>query len=237
MRRPIGPGSQETSGPPRRESRTVERIRDGATTWDSILSYRGELVYPIVFTEGGREYPGQRLVTFGAYPYVTPWQGALAVVDNADRTVEVRGLDGVLQRSIRFSLPLRPVTTSMHDSVLARDARSLERSNMPPAMKARYLQESREQRFADSVAPYDRILASGDGRLWLRLNETPVDSATTWYALKADGALERRLLLPHGWLLFDSSGERIVIRRLDDDGLGYLELRPMRRLADSTSGH
>lgn len=223
--RSFDPSSRETSGPPRRHLRPIVRLAPGATEWDTVMTIRGELSYPTTFSEGGQTFPGERMVTMGAFPYYIVWGDVLVTVDNADRTIELRAFDGTLQRSIRFATPLRPLTQDIRDSALARDERQMAQFQAPEALKAQFLEQSRNQVFADSVAPYDRIMVSRDRRLWLRLNETPADSTTIWHGHDGDGRLAVRLELPRGWMLFDSDGDRMLVRRIDDLGLGYLEIR------------
>lgn len=225
--RSFDPSNRETSGPPRRNARPIVRLAPGAASWDTVMTIRGELVYPMTFTEGGQSYPGERMVTMGAFPHHAVWGDALVTVDNGDRTIELRDFDGTLRRSIRFAVPLRPLTQEIRDSALARDARQMEEFQAPEAIKAQFLEQSRNQVFADSVAPYDRIFVSRDEGLWLRLNETPADSTTVWHGHDKDGRLAVRLELPRGWALLDVDGVRILVRRSDDLGLGYLEIRRM----------
>lgn len=223
--------STERSGPPRREPEQVLRMLPGSATWDTVLVSRGVLYYPTVGQEGGEEFPSSRMVTFGSYPVRAVWGENLVLVDNSDWGVAVHGVDGGLRRLIRLDLSMRPVSDAMRDSVYVREERQLEQfgAGAPPAMKEQFLAQSRAQQFADSVAPYDRILTTRDGLLWLRINEMPVDTSTQWMGFGRDGQLTRRLHLPKGWMLLDADGERILIRRTDDDDIGYLEIRPLER--------
>jgi hypothetical protein len=223
----------ERSGPASRLLQQITRLPAGATTWDTLMASPGELSYPTVFSEGGQEYPSRNHVTFGTYPYRAVWGDRLVLVDNTNWAIGLHGLDGALQREIRLHIPRRPVDAALRDSAYARDARQIERfgAQMPPAMREQALNQSRAQQFADSVAPYDRILTTRDGLLWMRINETPVDTTTTWLGFSSEGRLTRRLELPKRWMLLDADGEQTLLRRLDDDDIGYLEIRPMERIA------
>jgi hypothetical protein len=223
----------DRSGPQRRDPEQVVVLRPGTTSWDTVLTSRGFQLYPMVAREGNQEFPTVNMVTFGEFPYRAVWGGGLVLVDNSDWSIALHDLDGAVHRLIRLDLPRRPVTDAMRDSVFARDERQLEQFNaqIPQAMKDQFLEASRAQQFADSVAPYDRIITTRDGLLWMRINEMPVDTSTQWLAFSPEGVLSRRLQLPKRWMLLDADGDRILIRRLDDDDIGYLEVRPLERMS------
>ncbi len=217
----------ERSGPPSREPRYLIRSRPGSGAWDTVVVAEGELAYPTVFSEGGQEFPSRRFVTFGPSPLQTVWGDRLVVVNNGDWTIREHDLDGALVRSTRFALPLRAATQEMKDSVNARENRQLDQMQVPEAMRNQLVAMALSTVFADSVAPYDRVLVARDGDLWIRQNEVPVDTSTTWMQLGRDGRLARRLVLPRDWALLDVDGDRALVRRTDDLDLGYLEVRPI----------
>jgi hypothetical protein len=194
-----------------------------------VLTSVAEMAYPTVYKEGTHEVPMRRPFTFGAVPLHGIWGGRIVVADNGSWRIDSHGPDGALVRSTRFALPLRPVTQAMRDSVFAREERQIpENVAVPQAILDQFLEMSRGQQFADSVAPYDRIFVARDGDLWIRQNEMPVDTATTWMRIGRNGQLAARLQLPRGWALLDADQARVLIRRTDDLDLGYLEILPIR---------
>lgn len=203
--------------------------REATNQWDTLLGYRGPLMYPERGNEGGEDYPAQRFVTFGPSPLIAIWRGRIAVVDNSDWTIAVHDPDGALRIRTLAAWPLRPVTPAMREAQVAADLANLARWNAPPQAKALWVTQAREQRFADSVAPYDRMMAARDGALWLRLNITPLDTLEQeWLGFGRDGQLVRRLVLPAPIRLLDIDRDRVLVRRTDNDGIGYIELRRLK---------
>jgi hypothetical protein len=216
----------ETSGPARRPPLHFVRRAAGATTWDTVVVTDGELAYPMMYNEGGHAFPMLRPVTFGAIPLQTVWGDRIVVVNNGDWTIQEYDFDGTPVRIVRFAMPLRASTQAMRDSIFARELRQMEQlREVPQGLKDQFVEMSRSQQFADSIAPYDRVLVARDGELWLRVNEMPVDTTTTWMRIGRDGRLAGRLSLPRGWMLLDADGDRALVRRTDELDLGYLEVR------------
>lgn len=227
VHRNMRPGT-ERSGPATREALVIVRRVRGGATWDTAFTVAGELAYPMMMSEGGVEFPTRRPVTFGPVPMQAVWQGQVINIDNGDWTVAIHDSAGTLTRSIRIAQPLRPVTQTIRDSVVAREEQQVMTSQIPPQFREQFLSLVRSQQFAEQVAPYDRVRVTRDGALYLRLNVTPVDTTTTWYRFDGTGRLIHRLTLPRDWMLFDVDDDRALIRRTDDDGLGYLEIRPIQ---------
>ena len=101
---------------------------------------------------------------------------------------------------------------------------------LPEPTAARWRQLAEQQRFADSVAPYDRVLNGRDGTLWLRITVTPIDTTREWLGFSAEGRLERRITLPNGWGMLAVDRDRVLVRRTDADDIGYLDIRPLERI-------
>lgn len=181
----------------------------------------------LIHAEKGREarlYP-----QFGAFPVQSIWNGDLVTAENSDWTLLVTASSGALKRIVRLDTPRRPVTVALRDSTRARALRMVERTKgrMPPEWVAGRPKDIEAMRFADSIAPYDRMVTATDGGLWVRHNELDGDTAFVWFGLERDGHLRWRLTLPSGWRLLSSRGDRVLVLRTDDDGLGYLEVRQM----------
>lgn len=215
------------SGPADREPHVMVRWAPDGTGWDTVVVGEGELAEPAVFSEGGQEYPGRRTVRFGPSPLQAVWGDRLMVVNNGDWTLREYGFDGSLVREVRFALPFRLTTQEMKDSVAAREKRQMDAMQIPEALRSQMVAMITTTTYVDSIAPYDRVLVSRDGDFWIRQNEMPVDTATTWMRIGRDGRLMSTLALPRGWNLLDVEEGRALIRRTDDLDLGYLEVRPI----------
>lgn len=219
----------EMSGPSRRDTLPLLRYDAVAARWDTVALMRDMEMYPVRGHEGGRDFPAMRGVSLGPTPLHAVQGNEVLVVDNAGWGLELHDRNG-LRRSIRLGDPLRPVTQEMRDSVIAEELRSAMEHPVPEPMATRWRQLTEEQRFADSVAPYDRVLNGRDGRLWLRINVTPIDTTRDWLGFSAQGRLERRILLPDGWGLLAVDHDRVLVRRTDADDIGYLDVRPLERI-------
>ena len=225
----------EFDGPSRRDPVWLMRHRRGSVIWDTLRSFQGELWYPVRGNEGGKDVPAVGFVEFGPFPISTMWQDKIALIENSERSITVIDpSSGRVERLIRMEGPLRPVTSAMRDSSTSAAGHALDQLELPPAAMERMRTNLDQRRFADSVAPYDRVITGRGGRLWLREYLTVTDKESNWLAFDSTGRLAERLILPTTSTLLASDGDRVLIKRVDpDNNLGYLELR--RIAPDSAS--
>ena len=91
--------------------------------------------------------------------------------------LEVRDATGKITRMIVLHEPRRPVTAALRDSVRVRDLRQIAMmQGADEQMKATVRASLEQERFADSVAPYDDALEGRDGSLWVSATALPTDS-------------------------------------------------------------
>lgn len=204
-------------------------LRVGPTGTDTLASWRGMLWYPVASVEGGAPFVGYDKVEFGADPFAVV-SGVELVIGTGDGwAFDVRDSSGVLRRQIRLHESREPVTVAMHDSVLAARRRALEQWRAPDAAMSAARARLDQIRFADSVTWYQGALADRDGSLWIAESLVPTSNVRRYAVFDSLGSLTRRVEMPARYLVLAADGERVLVRRLDPNGVGHVDL--MRLLA------
>lgn len=156
--------------------------------------------------------------------------GSLIVSGGGDRyVVDLRSRDGAIVARIAADRPRRAVTAPMREAVIARALAMFEGARserMVDAEESRRL--AREAPFADSLPPYDAILASRDGTVWIVDAIAPTDTAWSATAFRADGAIVGRLHAASRGRPMAFEGDRVAVRSEDADGIVTVRVHRVR---------
>jgi hypothetical protein len=112
----------------------------------------------------------------------------------------------------------------MRDSVRIRQRAVIDEWKAPAAAKVAPMAAIEKLRFADSVAWYEDATAANDGALWVAETVVPTDNTRRYAVFDSTGTLIRRVAMPARYRLLAADGDRALVRRLDPDGIGYIDL-------------
>jgi hypothetical protein len=219
-RAPILPKS--VSEPVQRTAEYLVRI--DASRRDTLATWPGMEWYPVAGNEGGTHFIGYDQPYFGKSSLVELWGDQLVIGTNDGWVLDVRDTTGALRRRIVLHESAQPVTELMRDSVRTQQRARIEEWNAPAAAKVAPLAAINTLRFADSVAWYQAAHAANDGALWVAETVVPTENTRHYAVFDASGRLTRRVMMPARYRLLAADGDRVLVRRLDPDGIGYIDL-------------
>lgn len=214
---------------PKSASEPVQRaaeylVRIDASGRDTLATWPGMEWYPVAGNEGGTHFIGYDQPEFGKSSMVELWGAQLVIGTNDGWVLDVRDTTGALRRRIVLHETAQAVTEQMHDSVRTRQRTRIEEWNAPAAAKLAAMASIATLRFADSVASYEAVIAANDGSLWVAETVVPTENARHYAVFDSSGRLTRRVMMPARFRLLAADGDRVLVRRLDPDGVGYIDL-------------
>jgi len=216
-----GPESHE-DGVIVRSPEVVERIAPEGTGIDTLFTLPGAETYGIAGGIRGRRFAVRPMILVNDSGFV---------VSEGERW-ELRWLDrqGKVNRIVRLDRPRRLVTEAMRVAQLDADHARIDALPAGGFAGIRRMAalDFENPRFPDSLPPFDETLADGAGRIWMREGASPVDSVQHWLVFGSEG-LERILAISTSLQLLAVGDQLVLVRREDDDGVGYLELRGAKR--------
>ena len=231
--RPVHPGAvlavSRAPIQPKSASEPVQRsaeylVRIDTTGRDTLATWQGMEWYPAAAKEGGNTFVAYDQLYFGKSIVVELWGDQLVIGTNDGWVLDVRDTTGTLRRRIELHEAAKPVTDAMRDSVRHAQRMRIDEWKAPAAAKAAPLAAIAALRFADSVAWYQEAIAASDGALWVAETVVPTDNARCYAVFDASGRLIRRVMMPARYRLLAADGDRVLVRRLDPDGIGYIDL-------------
>ncbi len=181
-------------------------VRITATGSDTLASWPGLDWYPIKAGDSTAGLLGYRDVEFGRKTIVKLWGNRLVVGTNQGWAFDVHDSTGVLRMRVALAEPARLVTEAMRDSIKARQRAAVG------------------SRFADSVAHYEDVIGAADGALWVAETVVPTENVRRFAVFNTAGHLTRRVEMPARYRLLAADGDRVLVRRLDQNGVAYLDL-------------
>ncbi len=226
-------GSRSDPGPIHRDHMLLVRLHPHGKI-DTVASHRlGEQYANSPSAGGDTKNSGPEYYEFGKESSATPWQNMIVVAESNGRTFEVRNAAGVLVRRVVLHEGSRPVIGEMRDSTRARELRRAFSNHTRPAndpIIANWIARIKRMQFADSLPPYEDFIAGRDGRLWVGEYVGPLDSLRYYAVFSEAGKLAGRLAVPVKQRLLAADTDRVVLRQLDADGVGHLEVRRLGSL-------
>jgi hypothetical protein len=127
--------------------------------------------------------------------------------------------------------PRRAVTVPLKDSIKARDLRQIaSMQGADEQMKAQVRASLDQERFADSVAPFEDAIEARDGSLWMAETTLPTDSLRRYSVFDKDGHLTRRVQLPARNRVLAADSDLVLVRRVDAGNVSYFDLARITRL-------
>ncbi|MEO5799296.1 MAG: hypothetical protein ABIZ70_13470 [Gemmatimonadales bacterium] len=174
---------------------------------DTLATWQGLEWYPVAGNEGDKTFVAYDQREFGKNTVVRAWGHRVAVGSNDGWMFEVRDSTGVLRQRVVLHEAARLVTETMKDSV-----------------KAHLRANVGKVHFADTVAAYSDAIAAGDGSLWVAETVIPTENVRRFAVFSAEGRLTRRVEMPARFTLLAADDDRVLVRRLDQHGVGYIDL-------------
>lgn len=191
---------------------------------DTLATWQGLEWYPVQGKEGGQSFVAYDQREFGRHAVVRVWGHRIVVGTNDGWAFDVRDSTGTVRlRVMLHETPLR-TTETMRDSARARMRTQLDGWSGSEADKANLVANINAVRFADTVASYSDVLAAGDSALWVAETVVPTENVRRYAVFDAGGRLIRRVEMPARYRLLAADGDRVLVRRLDPNGVGYVDL-------------
>jgi len=164
-------------------------------------------------------------VLFGYRTYAVIADDQLIVADTETDSISVHGRGG----ERLFSLEMPGEGTRVTDA-LVEEALAAARSRDEGSLRVRLGFPAAEREYVPNevVPSIDRILVDSDERLWVRSYRLPGDEVqrwTVWRGIDRLFAVE----MPTDWLLFDASGDLVLLRHTDELGVHSAAVRRMER--------
>ncbi len=169
---------------------------------------------------------------WSAVPKYAVWNGVAAVADNRSREIRRYRSDGSLDLVFRIAAPLRPVADDIWQRLEEQAGRTWDSASVAQRQgigRSEAVKVVRQQRVADSVAPYGQLVPSIEGG-WLIATEQglPLDSVIGAIAIDRDGRLVGRVEWSIDRKLMAIGEDRIVFQVTDDDGFTLLRVHRIR---------
>lgn len=156
---------------------------------------------------------------------VAVWDTLIVTGSGDGYRLDLRNANGRVLQTLSVAVPRRVVSTAMRQDLIDTRLRQMAEYREPP----RDLNESqrlvREAPFADSLPPYHAIFVSPDQTLWVVDGLTPADTAWHATAFRRDGAIVGRLRGVGTSRPVAFGNDRVLVRRIDADGVVALEAR------------
>jgi hypothetical protein len=209
-----------------RSTQYLVRLRpDGI---DTLASWPGTEWFALSSGQGREKSITTQPVRFGRTTIVRPWDDDIVVGTGDGWVLQLRDSVGALQKEIVLHESPRPVTEALRDSVTANDLRQIEGlRGADDQMKALAREAVNDQRFADSVAPYEDAFAGRRGTFWVAETTLPTDSLRNYAIFGADGHLTGRLQVPASVRVLAADSMRVLTRRVSADGSTFVDLAPL----------
>lgn len=158
---------RETSGPVRRDSFVLVVIGADGTGLDSLVVLPGAEMYPAVGYEGGHEFPTIKSLEFGRETVTVTDGERIFVGSNEPMGIRVFDPSGRLLRAIRSATPPEPVTEEHRKRRAEENVAHLSRQRASEQIKAEWIKNAENARYAKVFPQYERLLVGTDGSLWL----------------------------------------------------------------------
>ena len=215
--------------PPFPSSTTISRnaeylVRFDTIRTDTLTKWLGTEWYAPASNDLGASVWTWSGVEFGRTTVVDLWGNQVVVGTNDSWTLDVRDSTGALRRRIVLHEAAQPVTEAMRDSVRSSRRALIHDWKAPAETKAASMADVDNLLFAHSVAWYQEVIAASDGALWVAETVVPTDNARRYAVFDSSGRLIRRVMMPARYRLVAADGDRVLVRRRDPDGIGYLDL-------------
>lgn len=219
-RAPILP--RTASEPTQRSAEFLVRVDSAGP--DTLATWNGLEWYPVAGNEGGQTFVGYDQREFGKATVIRVWGSRIVVGTNDGWAFDVRDTTGALRQRVVLHESPRLVTDAMKDSIRVRLRADIEGWKAGPSEKANAIANIAKIRFADTVAAYSDAIAAADGSLWVAETVVPTENVRRYAVFTAAGQLARRVEMPARFRLLAADGDRVLVRRLDQEGLGYIDL-------------
>jgi len=145
--------------------------------------------------------------------------------------VERRAETGDVQVRIIVDVPRRPVTDSMRNALIDIELMRLApgRQQMVDIDESR--RQAREAPFADSLPPYQGMVAVSGGWLWMTDGQAPGDTAWSATAFTKDGDIAARLTVAGDGIPIWYDDAHVMVRQTDDIGLVRFAVYRLKKTA------
>ncbi|MBA2293219.1 MAG: hypothetical protein H0W15_12275 [Gemmatimonadales bacterium] len=167
----------------------------------------------------GARRPSLVGLRYGRRPSVAPWGGGVAIGAGIDGyTIERFALSGTVEARLVVDKPRRAVTEAMRQAMIAQELEGIQGSRserMVDPEESRRI--ARETPFADSLPPYQHVLAADDGLLWVIDAQALGDTTWSATAFAADGAIVARVVSRRFGMPVSFGKGTVMVRELDDD--------------------
>ncbi len=223
-----GPGDIQAKAV--RSGRVVALAPLSFERFDSLAAIAGAEFIEIETRYGGRKNVTHVLLRLGLRGTAAAWGDQIATSDSGSHYgIDIWNLDGKVSARIRVDISRRAVTAAMRDAVIAKELAAISgpgEGRMVDANESR--RQARENPFADSLPPFERLRGGSDGLLWAVDPHTFVDSNWTATAFNTDGAIVGRLTSIVPGLPVWFGRDQVLVREEDADGVVRFVLYKMK---------
>lgn len=185
-------------GPITRDTFAIVATGEGAVALDTIALVPGPELFAVQFKEGEYEGIGQGSPAFGrsTYTATSGVQGQILVGTNESNEVRVY-LGRSLRRILRDRTPARPVLEEHKVRYRQDQEANYARSAVPEAVRAQWRENAaRNERFAEVMPYYERLLFGTDGSVWVEAKRQYDDEGRRYVVYGADGRAVARVAFP-----------------------------------------
>ncbi len=216
---------RETSGPVRRDSQALGLIGADGSGFAQVALVPGGEMYPSVGSEGGHEFPTIKSLEFGRQTTTVTDGERIIIGSNEPMGIRIYDTDGRIRVFIRSATPSEPVT-EQHRKRRAEDTRArLQRQRAASEqIRAEWLKNAENPRYAEVFPFYDRLLIGSDGTLWVELPRRYEDEGRRYVVYDTTGVAVARVNCPERLRPYEVGPERIIGVWRDPDEVPHVQV-------------
>ena len=216
-----------------RDSVSAVRYSGDGSPRDTIARYPGVEMEQVTMTFGPQTMSTPQPVPLGKSSVTTASGGRFYLARNNSWEIEVRGLDGKIQRLIRRQvapIPLTPELVAASRKELIEQMEAIPMLKAMPAIKSQMATRIEQAKYPETLSFVSGLLIDPEGNIWVHEVQPPGTEAGTFAVLDSAGTLLGRVTMPARFRATTITGDAVYGVWRDDDDLPHVRVYPLRKV-------
>lgn len=224
--------NQATQGPYRDTVSALRYGPDGAVR-DTIARFPGAEMEQMSMSMGGQSFSAPMAVPLGRQTVTAAQGDRFYLAQNDAWEIEVRDLEGRLERLIRVRAATRPLTP---EHIAAHRKSQLEQveaipamRSMPPAFKAQLTARIEQAKYPATLPFVSSLLVDSEGHLWAQEVPLPGNDTATYAVFDETGRLLGRVTMPEDFRVGSVGADAVYGVWKDADDVEHVRAYRLRK--------